>query len=256
MTRTSLYDDIGRGYGRTRRPDPRIAAAIGTALADAETVLNVGAGTGAYEPADRHVTAVEPSAVMLGQRPVGAAPAIQAPAEDLPFADDSFDAAIAIISDHHWDDRDRGLRELQRVARQRVLLVNVDPAQTLTYWLTREYLPGVTGLVPPAMREPGAWRADLERKLGHVTITPIPAPHDCTDGFYQAFWRRPEAYLDPVVREGISVFARLDPDEVDRGLAILRDDLASGTWRTRHADLQRLDALDVGLAIVTATVTP
>lgn len=256
MTTTPIYDDIGHRYDRTRRPDPRIAAAIAVALDDAATVLNVGAGTGAYEPPDRQVTAVEPSAVMLAQRPAGAAPAVQAPAEELPFADDSFDTAIAIVSDHHWDDRARGLRELRRVARRRVLLVNVDPVRTIGFWLTRDHLPGVARLVPPAMREPGAWRADLEKNLGPVTITSIPVPHDCTDGFYQAYWRRPAAYLAPAVRAGISVFSRLDPDQVDRGLTTLRDDLTSGAWRTRHADLLRLDALHVGLAVVTAPASP
>ena len=205
----SPYDELGVGYSAMRQADPRIAAQVEAGLGDAATVLNVGAGTGSYEPTNREVTAVEPSAVMIGQRPPGSAPVIQASAEDLPFADDTFDAAMAIISDHHWSDREAGLGELRRVARDRVLLLNADPAEAERFWLTRDYLDGLSGLITSRYREAGYWREELQRSLGEVELRPVLVPHDCHDGFYQAFWRRPRAYLDPRVRDGTSVFRML-----------------------------------------------
>jgi SAM-dependent methyltransferase len=246
------YDAIGRTYTATRREDPRLAAAIRSALGDVASVLDVGGGAGAYEPAGLDAVAVEPSAVMLAQRPEGAAPAVQGVAEELPFGDDSFDAAMAVLSDHHWRDRDRGLREMRRVARERVVLFNADPAAADRFWLTCEYLPGFLELIPEPYRESGYWADELERLLGPLEITPFPLPWDCSDGFYGAFWRRPEAYLDPAVREGISVFAALDPAEVEAGLARLASDLESGRWREAHADLLEADVLDLGYRIVTA----
>jgi SAM-dependent methyltransferase len=221
----ALYDRIGRGYGATRRQDPHIARAIHDALGDALSVLNVGAGSGSYEPSDRDVVAVEPSSVMIAQRPRGAAPAIAEEAEALPFGDGAFDAVMAVLSDHHWRDRSRGLAELRRVARRRVVLFNADPAQAERFWLTREYLPGVLRLIPAPYRRPGAWRRELEELLGPVRLHPVPIPHDCEDGFYGAFWRRPGAYLEPRVRAGISVFARLPGNELTEALRRLRDDL-------------------------------
>ena len=248
----TLYDDIGAGYTATRREDPRIAAVVARALGPARTLVNVGAGTGAYEPADREVVAVEPSATMLAQRPDGAARAVQASAEDLPFEDDSFDAAMAVLSDQHWTDRDRGLAELRRVARGPVVVVNFDPAQAGRFWLTSEYLHGFLDLIPPRVREPGAWEAGLAEVLGPVELLPIPVPHDCRDGFYHAFWRRPAAYLDARVREGISVFARVPREQVGEAMHRLRADLRSGAWAQRHGDLLALDALDLGLRAVVA----
>ncbi len=248
----SRYDEIGRTYTVTRRPDPRFATAIRAALGDARTVLNVGAGTGSYEPADREVTAVEPSPVMIAQRPPGAPPAIQANAEQLPFEDDSFDAAMAIISDHHWHDRLRGISEMRRVARRRVVICNADPGAQDRFWLTAEYLPEFLDLLPPRYRAPGAWARDLYETLGDIQLVPLAVPHDCEDGFYGAFWRRPDAYLDPRVRAGISVFWRLAAEHVDRAVAELGDDLASGAWERRHADLLRLTELDLGFYVVIA----
>ncbi len=263
MTRTSLprqtgfvseatYDRIGIGYAQARRADPRIAAKIVAALGDARSVLNVGAGTGSYEPAGREVTAVEPSAEMIAQRPVGAAPVVQASAESLPFEDDSFDVAIAINSDHHWHNRERGLREMTRVARHRVLLLNADPSRALEFWLTRDYLPGFADLIPEPYRREGHWCAELERILGEVEAQPVPIPHDCLDGFYQAYWRRPSAYCDERVRRGISVFHRLPEDEVADAMERLRQDLDNGTWNERNERLLGLSELDIGLCVVTA----
>jgi SAM-dependent methyltransferase len=247
-----LYDRIGVTYTATRTTDPRLAAAIWEGLGDAATVINVGAGAGAYEPPNREVTAVEPSATMIAQRPRGAAAVVQADAAALPFADGSFDAAMAVLSDHHWRDRAAGLRELRRVARRRVVLFQADPAEYLRLWLSRDYLPVFEELVPPAFLEPGAWEASLTEALGQVQLRPVPIPHDCVDGFYGAFWRRPEAYLDPAVRAGISVFARLPEERVTAGLAALARDLASGAWARRNGALLTRASLHLGYYVVVA----
>ena len=247
-----LYDRIGTTYTSTRRPDPRIEQAIHDALGDAQSVINVGAGAGGYEPADREVVAVEPSPVMIAQRPPGAAPVVRADAERLPFDDGSFDAAMAVLSDHHWKDRRRGLQELRRVSRRRVVLFNIDPARANELWMTTEYLPAFLDLIKPQYRRPGYWERELRSILGDVRLDEVPIPHDCADGFYGAFWRRPRAYLDPVVRAGISVFAQLDPGHVGRGIAALEADLESGDWERRHRDLLALDELSLGYYVVVA----
>jgi SAM-dependent methyltransferase len=247
-----LYDRIGTTYTSTRRPDPRIEQQIHDALGDAQSVLNVGAGAGGYEPADREVVAVEPSPVMIAQRPPGAAPVVRADAERLPFDDGSFDVAMAVLSDHHWKDRRRGLQELRRVSRRRVVLFNIDPARANELWMTTEYLPAFLDLIEPQYRRPGYWERELRSVLGDVRLHEVPIPHDCADGFYGAFWRRPHAYLDPVVRAGISVFAQLDPGHVERGIAALAADLESGAWERRHRDLLALDELSLGFYVVVA----
>lgn len=249
------YEEIGRGYGERRHTDPQIAAQLEAALGDARTVLNVGAGAGSYEPAGRELTAVEPSAEMIAQRPPGAAPAIQAGAEQLPFEDDSFDAAMAVFSDHHWRDRERGLRELRRVARDRVLVLNADPGEAESFWLTREYLPSFLDLIPAPYRVAGHWAGELRELLGEIEVLPVPVPHDCRDGFYQAYWRRPHAYLDPATRDGISVFHRLPADEVSAAVERLGRDLENGAWAESHGELLDCAELDVGLRLVVAEPT-
>lgn len=237
-----VYDLIGAGYRRQRRTDPRIAAAIQGALGDAQTIVNIGAGTSSYEPADPQVTAVEPSDVMAAQRPQGAAPCIRATAEALPFADRSFDAAMAILSMHHWTDWRAGLAQMRRVAKARIVLLTFD-ASVDTFWLTRDYLPEVIAIDRKMMPPIDA----LAEELGKVQISPVPVPHDCVDGFLGAFWRRPDAYLDPEVRQATSVFAKIDAEP---GLSRLRADLASGVWHARYQDLQARPALDVGYRLV------
>jgi ubiquinone/menaquinone biosynthesis C-methylase UbiE len=246
------YDRLGRNYVARRATEPRIAAAIDAALGDARTVVNVGAGAGSYEPDGREVIAVEPSAVMIAQRPRGSAAAIQASAEALPLADDSVDAAMAIFSDHHWSDRTAGMREMRRVARKRVVVVNVDPAWTRRFWLVRDYLPSFVDLVPEPYREHGYWERELGELLGDVAIQSMPVFHDCRDGFFQAYWRRPEAYLDEAVRDGISVFHVLPGDRIATGLRQLRADLADGVWDARNAKLLEMTELDVGLRLAVA----
>jgi SAM-dependent methyltransferase len=239
------YDVIGRSYSHTRTTDPRIAAAIWDALGEARTVVNVGAGTGNYEPPDREVTAVEPSAVMIAQRPPEAAPAIQGSAEELPFEDASFDAAMAVLTLHHWNDWRAGLEELRRVAR-RVVVFSWDPSFAGRLWVSAEYFPQLIDEdvehFPSLADQAGALRA--------LRVTAVPIPHDCRDGFYGAHWRRPEAYLDPVVRAGISTMAKRAPGELDAGLARLADDLRTGAWAERHADLLALDELDLGYRLL------
>jgi len=239
-----LYDSIGKGYTAVRREDPRIAARIRAALGDARTVVNVGAGTGAYEPPDLEVVAVEPSEVMIAQRPEGAAPVVRAHAEELPFVDNSFDAAMAVLSDHHWSDHERGLAELRRVAR-RVVLFTWEPAMARETWVVSDYFPCFEELIPPGYR-----LAITVERLGGARLEPVPIPHDCLDGFFHAYWRRPRAYLDPRVRAGISAFALMDRACVERGLARLAADLDSGEWERRHADLLELDELDGGYRLV------
>jgi hypothetical protein len=162
---------------------------------------------------------------------------------------------MAVLSDHHWSDRRRGLRELRRVARGRVVLFNADPAQADLFWLTTEYLPGFGDLIPPRYRLPGAWVQDLRSTLGKVDFIPVPVPHDCTDGFYGAHWRRPEAYLDPTVRAGISVFAQLSSGAVDRAIEALSADLETGRWQERHRELLTRDELHLGYYVIVAEPT-
>jgi SAM-dependent methyltransferase len=246
------YDLVGQGYTATRRADPRIAAVVLRALGDARSVLNVGAGAGAYEPQDRDVVAIEPSAVMIAQRPPRAAKVVQAGAEDLPFDDGSFDAVMAVLCDHHWRDRLRGFAELRRVARRRVVLFNFDPAQSGLFWLTTEYLPSFVELIPEHYRKPGVWERELHEAFDDLTLVPVPIPHDCLDGFYGAFWRRPTAYLDARVRSGISVFAKLAADDVARGIERLGADLASGQWHANHPALLDRSALHLGYYVAVA----
>jgi SAM-dependent methyltransferase len=244
------YDRLGVGYTAVRREDPRLAEGIRTALGDARTVVNVGAGAGSYEPADLEVTAVEPSALMRAQRPPGAAPVVDARAERLPFPDDSFDAAMSVLSIQHWEDPERGLAELRRVARRRVVLFAWDPAALHDSWLVRDYLPEFGGLVPADYT-----LDDALQVLGGGRIETVPIPHDCRDGFLHAYWRRPRAYLDPRVRAGISVFHLIDERAVADALRRLSGDLDSGEWERRNASLLELDELDLGYRLVVTELT-
>lgn len=249
----SPYDRIGRGYSGFRHSDPYIAAQVEAALGSARTVLNVGAGAGSYEPAGREVVAIEPSAEMIAQRPAGAAPVVQASAEALPFGDGTFDAVMALHSDHHWRDRATGLREMRRVARDRVVVLNADPELAESFWLTREYLPGFVGLIPEQYRSSGFWAEEFRHLLGEAEARQVPVPYDCLDGFYQAYWRRPRAYLDRRIRDSISVFHRLPEAEVNRAIDALRRDLDDGHWEERNAHLRDRLELDVGLRLVIAS---
>ena len=241
-----LYDTIGATYTVTRRTEPRIAAQVWAALGNAETVLNVGAGTGSYEPRDRDVTAVEPSAVMRAQRPPGASGCVAAVAEHLPFEDQSFDAAMAFATVHHWKDPIAGLREMQRVAR-RVVVFTCDTSDRnwrRRFWLTRDYLPEVAA-------SPVGLATELADAIG-ARMVPVLVPWDCVDGFFEAYWRRPEAYLDEKVRRGISVWTAVGASTEQRAVDELRRDLASGRWAERNHDILDLEEAELGLRLLVA----
>ncbi|AVH61072.1 methyltransferase domain-containing protein [Streptomyces sp. HG99] len=243
----ATYDSIGGTYSSTRRPDPRIAARIHKALGDAATVINVGAGAGSYEP-PQTVLAVEPSSVMIAQRPAGSARAMQASAESIPLADDSADAAMALLTVHHWTDLEAGIGELLRIARRRVVILTWDQVAFRRFWLVHDYLPEAA-----TFDDTRAIAIDrLAALLGGARIETVPIPHDCTDGFGAAFWRRPDAYLDPQVRAGISMLAQTGEEVLRPGLARLSDDLSSGLWYERHADLLARGTLDAGYRLLVA----
>jgi SAM-dependent methyltransferase len=247
-----VYDRIGRGYTITRRADPRIGAAIRRALGDAHSVLNVGAGAGAYEPSDRTVVAVEPSAEMVRQRPAGSAAAIRAVAEALPFRNGSFDAVLTVLSIHHWADPAAGLGELRRVARRHIVIFTLDPMAAdnpagYPVWL-QEYIPELARLEGPRFPTLG----ELRKHLGALRIEEVPIPNDCMDGFGGAFWGRPEFYLDSAVRSGMSGFRFLDPSRVEAGIRRLANDLASGRWDGRFGHLRDRKESDLGYRLVIA----
>ena len=243
------YDRMGIDYSEVRRADPRFEAAIWDALGDAKSVLNVGAGAGSYEPRDREVIAVEPSPVMIAQRPPGAAPAIQGVAEALPLEDESVDATMGVFTMQHWDDVDRGLAEVLRVTRDRIVLLTLDLDVTAEMWLCRDYLPEIVehdrGTFPTI--------AHLEAALPNLRVEAIPVPSDCSDGFCVALWSRPEAHLDPHVRRSSSIWYLLPAEVVDRGLDRLRRDLESREWDRRYGRLRTQPSLDVGLRLVIAS---
>jgi SAM-dependent methyltransferase len=245
------YDWIGLGYSAVRQPEPRIAARLDATLGNARTVLNVGAGTGSYEPRDRAVTAVEPSVEMIAQRPPDSAPVVEGIAESLPFDDGSFDAAMALITVHHWSDVNAGLAEMVRVARQRVIVLTFDPTPAEELWLVRDYFPGAleyhASAMPPI--------AELTAALPNAAVETVPVPSKCADGFFIGIWDRPEMHLDPDVRRASSCWHQMPPAEIERGLARLSADLESGTWDARHGNLRELAELDVGLRLVTSTLT-
>jgi len=248
---TPIYDRIGATYDRFRRADPRVARQIHRALGAARRVVNVGAGTGSYEPPD-HCVAVEPSPLMLGRRPPASAPAVRGVAERLPFPDASFDAAMAIFTVHHWADPEAGLAELRRVSTGPVVVLSWDAGHFADdFWLVRDYLPEASA----ADRDLPTVSA-IARSLGPCRVEPVPVPHDCTDGFSAGYWRRPEMYLEPDARAAISNLALLDPAVVERMATELSSDLASGAWRERNNELLELEELDCGYRLIIGNGAP
>ncbi|HWH93787.1 MAG TPA: methyltransferase domain-containing protein [Baekduia sp.] len=251
LTDGPRYDRIGDGYARTRREEPRFAAAIHAALGDARTVVNVGAGAGSYEPSDRHVIAIEPSDVMAAQRPRHLAPAIRAGAGALPLRDGAVDAAMAVLTIHHWDaEQERGVRELRRVARGPVVILTYDPRVSAAMWLMADYLPEVAALDDRIFPHPERLAAWLG---GDVAIEPLPIPRDTVDWMLGSFWAHPERVLDADARAATSGFARMAPAIAARCVAAVQRDLASGAWDARHGHLRALDAYDAGLRLVVAS---
>jgi SAM-dependent methyltransferase len=244
------YDSIGTLYARSRREDPDLKARIEAALGGARTVVNVGAGAGSYEPQDRYVIAIEPSDVMADQRPAHVAPAIRASAAALPLRDNAVDAAMAVLTIHHWDaDQQQGVRELRRVARETVVIVTFDTDVSGEMWLLRDYLPEVAKLdrsIFPTIDQLKDWLG------GEVSVEPVPVSADTPDRTLGAFWAHPERVLDPVARAATSGFARMPAEVVDRVCADVERDLASGRWDERHGDLRQRSTLDVGERLVVA----
>jgi SAM-dependent methyltransferase len=246
----TAYDRIGLNYSDVRQADPRLAAAIDRTLGKARSIINVGAGTGSYEPTDREVLAVEPSGVMIAQRPPGCADVIQAVVEALPLPDKSFDAALGVLTLQHWEDIYRGIDELLRVTRERIVLVTVDTAALADFWLVADYFPDALryhGQRFPAIDE-------LCALLPNTRVERFPVPRDFSDGFAIALWGKPEAHLDPRVRAVSSVWHHMPTNSVDRGLGKLCSDLRSGQWDQRYGQLRTLEQLDVGVRIVTSEV--
>jgi SAM-dependent methyltransferase len=250
MSIAPRYDTIGRGYAQTRREDPFLRERIHAALGDARTVVNVGAGTGSYEPRDRHVIAIEPSDVMVAQRPRELAPAIRAYATDLPLRDGAVDAAMSILSLHHWDDCQRGVRELRRVARDTVVLLTYDTKVSGQMWLTADYAHEIAERDRRIFPDPqllGEWLG------GEVRIEVVPSHRDCRDWMFGSFWAHPERVLDPVARAATSGFAQMSPSAVERVVSDVSRDLQSGVWDQRYGHLRELEAFDSGLRLVIAT---
>lgn len=241
----AVYDTIGQTYSQTRRPDPRIRDAIWAALGDAKSVVNVGAGAGSYEP-PQTILAVEPSMVMIAQRPPELAPAAVTTAARIPLPDRSVDAALASLTIHHWTDHEACLAELRRVAR-RIIVFTWDQELSHTFWLT-DYVPAIIE-TDSEVAVPIDWICE---QLGTTDVRPVPVPWDCTDGFLGAFWQRPEAYLDPLVRNGISTLTRIDQHALNAGLEVLLEDLQSGAWHRDHAELLELEELDLGYRLIVA----
>ena len=244
------YDTIGKDYSRKRQADPRIATAVARAIDGCASLLNVGAGTGSYEPPSRNVIAVELSTTMIRQRSHDSAPAVQARAELLPFRDRSFDAVLAVLTLHHWDDQDAGIAECSRVARDRVVVLTIDPEVFGQFWLF-EYLPQLRALDRHLFPNISHFAQAFES----IEIIPVPIPADCRDGFLGAYWRRPTAYHDPLVRQCISSFAKLSTIDIDTGLARLKNDVESGAWASRYASSVDRDALDLGYRLLVCRPT-
>ncbi len=241
---------MGRGYSDFRATDPDIAAAIATALGGADSVLNVGAGTGSYEACAPKCVAIEPSTTMIDQRPVTSAPVVQGAAEHLPVRSGSFDAAMALLTIHHWADLDAGLKELRRVAR-RVVVFTFDAAVHDAFWLFSDYIPEATTTVsqrPPSPEE-------ISARLGGARVDVVPVPPLCRDGFTLAYWQRPQAYLDPEVRKCCSTFAELPDRLVEERIDRLAADLKSGRWNANHSRLLDANSFDGGLRLVVSDLS-
>jgi SAM-dependent methyltransferase len=237
-----------RGYGAVRRADPRILQRIAKAVGGAPSVVNIGAGTGSYEPPNRRVVAVEPSDAMIAQRRSGAAPVVKASAESLPFKDGGYSAAMAILTIHHWDDPLKGLREMRRVARRRAVVLTLDPEAIGDYWFY-DYFPDIARA--DSHRFPPIDEV-MDALGGDVRVEIVPVPYDCKDGFLGAYWRRPSAFLASHVRRAISTLAAVGDDDLLDGLARLSDDLRSGAWELANSWLMERTELDLGYRLVVA----
>jgi SAM-dependent methyltransferase len=245
---TTLYDKIGQTYTGRRQSDPRIAASIQSAIDGCDAILNVGAGTGSYEPPCGCVIALEPSITMIAQRPAGAASAVQGRAEALPFPDRSFDAVLGVLTVHHWKDQEKGFAECARVARSRVVFLTIDIDVCARFWLF-DYFPDLLRIdrrIFPSLER-------FRKAFGSIEVKNVPIPADCRDGFLCAYWKRPREYLDPAVRASISTFSKIQ--DIDSRLASLEDDIDSGIWDRQYSGILPFDEFDLGYRVVTALIS-
>jgi ubiquinone/menaquinone biosynthesis C-methylase UbiE len=242
------YEQGGAVYDQFRQTDPHIAAMVHRSLGSARTVLNVGAGAGSYEPDDRMVVAVEPSRSMRAKRPAHRVPAIDGVAEDLPFDDGAFEAAMATVTLHQWHDREKGLTELRRVSRGPVVILTFDGDSLTQFWLD-DYAPELAAA--ERQRYPAlSWIGEILG--GQVTVETVPLAIDCTDGFTEAYYARPEQFLIDGVRRSQSAWAFLAPGVEDRAVARLRSDIETGEWDRRFGHLRTQSTYDGSLRLVTA----
>lgn len=240
----NLYDKIGAEYSQSRKADPRIKSIIHGELRGAKTIINIGAGTGSYEPEDANVLAIEPSNLMISQRPKHAAVAIQASAESLAYPNNAFDLAMALLSIHHWSDVNQGLKEMKRVSKRQIIFT-WDPEHA-GFWLTQDYFPEILNIDKKIFP-----RLDhIQAVLGPLKLTSIPIPHDCTDCFGSAFWRRPKAYLSPSIRSAMSTFQKIST--VEKGVKKLKHDIESGLWNKRYGHLLQRESLDLGFVLLSS----
>ncbi|MEM7551506.1 MAG: class I SAM-dependent methyltransferase [Bacteroidota bacterium] len=242
-----IYDQIGINYSGNRCTDPKIAEQLFSKLKGAKRIVNIGAGTGSYEPESVEVVAVEPSSEMIAQRKMDSYPSVQAYAEKLPFEDHSFSHAMTVLSMHHWENRAQAFREINRVITEKFIALTWNPASD-PFWLTRDYFPEIYEMdlnIFPKMEE-------FTKHFNEVEVSSLMVPDDCKDGFLSTFWKRPQAYLDEQVRQSMSAFAKIG-DYSDR-LEKLKIDLQSGTWKERNQNILDKTALDMGYVIVSAKV--
>ena len=240
-----IYDKIGVNYARQRQTDPRLLEQITTKLKGAKRILNIGAGAGSYEPPNMDLVALEPSSKMINQRAKDAYPVVQGSAENLPFDNNSFSHVMTILSMHHWINKPKAFKEINRVAKERFVAVSWNP-EAEPFWLTRDYFPEMyeaDRAIFPKLNE-------LNLYFGDVKMVPLSIPEDCIDGFLAAYWKRPEAYLNPTVRQSISTFSKLK--SVEKGLQKLKNDLDSGVWLERNKEILNSSSLDAGYVLITA----
>lgn len=243
-----IYDKIGITYSVTRCTDPKIAQQLYAELVGATRIVNIGAGTGSYEPEHVDLVAVEPSAKMIAQRKADAYPVEQAFAEELPFGDNSFSHAMTVLSMHHWTDRPRAFQEINRVTTEKFVAITWDP-HAEPFWLTRDYFPEIHEADHRIFPD----LAELSQYFDDVVMRPLQIPSDCQDGFFAAFWKRPDVYLRPEVRQAMSPFAKIE--NLAEGLQKLEQDLTSGQWAAKNAAILHASTLDVGYRIITAKMT-
>ena len=249
---STRYDKIGVGYTNTRQEDPELYNLILEKLGDAKSVINVGAGTGSYEPKDREVIAIEPSEVMIQQRKENAAKAIKATSQDIPLEDNSYDAAMTVLSIHHWHpDQEKGIREMCRVARNKIVIVTFDSKVCQEMWLMKDYMPEVAGVDEESMTPP----EKICEWLGpNAEIEVVPTKKDTPDWHFMSFWAHPERVFDPAARAGTSGFSRQPDEVINRVIEELKRDLDSGEWDKKYGELRTLAEYDAGLRIITASL--